>query len=126
MALYIPHSIFHLARLLYVRPETFGPYYVWAGQSGDRITIGVRFPEPIQIPHHLIYSGLPVFILGVKRPWRDVNHLIRLASTALCLHGRLRGELCFAFSLLCGDRVKLILQPHFDQFVFGERTVVIL
>ena len=29
MALYIPHSIFHLARLLYVRPETFGPYYVF-------------------------------------------------------------------------------------------------
>ena len=28
MALYIPHSIFHLAQLLYVRPETFGPYYV--------------------------------------------------------------------------------------------------
>ena len=28
MALYIPHSIFHLARLLYVRPETFWPYYV--------------------------------------------------------------------------------------------------
>ena len=29
MALYIPHSIFHLARLLYVRPENFGPYYVY-------------------------------------------------------------------------------------------------
>ena len=29
MALYIPHSFFHLARLLYVRPETFAPYYVW-------------------------------------------------------------------------------------------------
>ena len=28
MALYVTHSIFHLARLLYVRPETFGPYYV--------------------------------------------------------------------------------------------------
>ena len=28
MALYIPHSIFHLARLLYVGPETFGPHYV--------------------------------------------------------------------------------------------------
>ena len=28
MALYIPNSIFHLAGLLYVRPETFGPYYV--------------------------------------------------------------------------------------------------
>ena len=25
MALYIPHSIFHLVRLLYVRPGTFGP-----------------------------------------------------------------------------------------------------
>ena len=29
MALYIPHSFFHLARLLFVRPETFGPYCVW-------------------------------------------------------------------------------------------------
>ena len=28
MALYIPHSIFHLTQLLYVRPETFGPYHV--------------------------------------------------------------------------------------------------
>ena len=28
MALYIPHSIFHLEQILYVRPETFGPYYV--------------------------------------------------------------------------------------------------
>ena len=33
MALYIPHSIFHLARLLYVRPETFGPYCVWFKSS---------------------------------------------------------------------------------------------
>ena len=29
MALYIPHSIFHLVRLLYARPETFGPCYVY-------------------------------------------------------------------------------------------------
>ena len=28
MELYIPHSIFHLARVLYVTPETFVPYYV--------------------------------------------------------------------------------------------------
>ena len=28
MALYIPHSIFQLARLLYVRPENFGSYHV--------------------------------------------------------------------------------------------------
>ena len=34
MALYIPHSILNLARLLYVRPETFGPYYVYFLPSG--------------------------------------------------------------------------------------------
>jgi hypothetical protein len=27
---YIPRSIFHLEWLLYVRPETFGPYYMYA------------------------------------------------------------------------------------------------
>ena len=36
MALYIPHSIFHLARLLYIRPETFGPYYVLRSMLGSR------------------------------------------------------------------------------------------
>ena len=37
MALYISHSIFHLARLLYVRPETFGPpYYVLDTMCKDR------------------------------------------------------------------------------------------
>ena len=35
MALYIPHSIFHLAWLLYVRPETFGPYYVRSALGWD-------------------------------------------------------------------------------------------
>jgi len=30
MALYIPQSILHLARSLYVRPETYGPNYVFA------------------------------------------------------------------------------------------------
>ena len=38
MALYIPYSIFHLARLLYVRPETFGPYYV--GLISNRLSQG--------------------------------------------------------------------------------------
>ena len=33
MALHVPHSIFHLARLLYVRPETFGTYYVYPVQN---------------------------------------------------------------------------------------------
>ena len=29
MALHIPQSIFHLAQFLFVRPETFGPSYVY-------------------------------------------------------------------------------------------------
>ena len=35
MALYIPHSIFHLARLLYVRQQTFGPSYYIGGPSSN-------------------------------------------------------------------------------------------
>ena len=38
MALCIPHSIFHLARLLCVRPETFGPYYVYDSDFTTRQT----------------------------------------------------------------------------------------
>jgi len=33
MALYIPQSILHLARSLYVRPETYGPTYVYVVES---------------------------------------------------------------------------------------------
>ena len=36
MALFIPHSIFHLVRLLYVRPETFGPYYIYVPNGLDQ------------------------------------------------------------------------------------------
>ena len=38
MALYIPHSIFRLARLLYVRPETFGPYYISYRNGSDDVS----------------------------------------------------------------------------------------
>ena len=41
MALYIPHSIFHLAPLLYVRPETVGPYY--ACHDGACFTVSSPF-----------------------------------------------------------------------------------
>ena len=39
MALYIPHSIFHLARLLDVRPETFGPYYIFTHNVISKLNI---------------------------------------------------------------------------------------
>jgi hypothetical protein len=45
MALYIPHSIFHLARLLYVRPETFKPYYVGGKISLKRFLGGAHTKE---------------------------------------------------------------------------------
>ena len=56
MALYIPHSIFHLARLLYVRPETFGPYYVPYDVQRDEFT-------------HVAFAGnnyLTVFGKGIQ------------------------------------------------------------
>ena len=41
MALYIPHSIFHLERLLYVRPETFGPYYLHIRKRGVPLNVTI-------------------------------------------------------------------------------------
>ena len=43
MALCIPHSIFHLARLLYARPETFGPYYIEGRDRGSGLR-GSSYP----------------------------------------------------------------------------------
>ena len=58
MALYIPHSIFHLARLLYVRPETFGPYYVRGNLIyHDIFRFKFNFPSP---PLILDLSGIPL------------------------------------------------------------------
>ena len=65
MALYIPHSIFHLARLLYVRPEILDPtaYHMYIGlhakyplflpdfnenlilSTDFRITLSIKFHE---------------------------------------------------------------------------------
>ena len=58
MALYIPHSIFHLARLLYVRPETFGPYYVCLHYCEHLILGPVFEPKRVRIG-----SNLPVWLL---------------------------------------------------------------
>ena len=62
MALYISHSIFHLARLLHVRPETFGPYYVYLGSS-------LLDPGNIKI-----WSRVAIwnFSKGRGFPWADI------------------------------------------------------
>ena len=69
MALYIPHSIFHLARLLYVRPETFGPYYVKRLQFSvilltvlcTLLSVTVRCAKQ----HHL-KSIRPLFVFSIR------------------------------------------------------------
>ena len=39
MAVYIPHSIFRLARILYVRQENFGPNYVFSAVDYNSSTV---------------------------------------------------------------------------------------
>ena len=52
MALYIPHSIFRLARLLYVRPETFGPYYVLVILKSTNINLYTAFTKPAELSRY--------------------------------------------------------------------------
>ena len=67
MALYIPHSIFHLARLLYVTPETFGPYYI--------CTV-------VQQP--LVHHGLIIIIIIIEasRSYSDTPQSVGLLWTS--------------------------------------------
>ena len=49
MALYIPHSVFYLAWLLFVRPERFGPYYVLRGSIFTQYVVGSKIFRPDQL-----------------------------------------------------------------------------
>ena len=61
MALYIAHSIFQLARLLYVRPETFGPYYVYTRY--DTIRYWPRMQTAMQcFGMHMLSDEKGVFV----------------------------------------------------------------
>ena len=71
MALYISHSIFHLARLLYVGPETFGPYYVLIfsllnhvslNVSTSRIIVGI-----VSWTHRTFYLAISLSLLNMWR-----------------------------------------------------------
>ena len=77
MALYIPHSIFHLAWLLYVRPETFGPYYVQ--YTDGRIKWTSRIFRSNYLLKHVIGGKVEVRIevtrgRGRKRKQTLVDH----------------------------------------------------
>ena len=71
MALYIPHSIFHLARLLYIRPETFGPYYVCLSLRSVCVCVCVFFLQS------LIFVATK--LLNVVC-WRNFKKPLRLGS----------------------------------------------
>ena len=60
MALYIFHSIFHLARLLYVRPETFGPYCVHCA------FVGIDIVKCLSVFSSTISSYLEIHFLGIN------------------------------------------------------------
>ena len=80
MALYIPHIIFHLTRLLYVRPETFGPYCVFS---------------------NLEYT-LATALRSVLTSWTAEEICRRLCKRNIC---RLQGESIWVLSVSVGLKV---------------------
>jgi len=85
--------IFSLMKATYVLAETYSCFYTYdrscvtdslrAGRSGDRISVGARFSEPVQT----VPGANPAFYTmgngsfpGVKRPGRGVNHPPHLAA----------------------------------------------
>jgi len=56
MALYIPQSILHLARSLYVRPETYGPTYLYFVFKGLKENYSFVFLE-LYVNHTPSYTA---------------------------------------------------------------------
>ena len=75
MALYIPHSIFHLARLLYVRPETFGPYYVTKGLDDVKLLFLKLITRKLGL-----YIIFPIFFPDFNRIWTYRQSLLHVPN----------------------------------------------
>jgi len=60
MALYIPQSILHLARSLYVRPETYGPTHVY-------FTVGGRHRGFVVLRNDWVF-----ILMGVMEIWNTI------------------------------------------------------
>ena len=86
MALYIPHSIFHLERLLYVRPETFRPNYVRTVVSKRAKTVIVNKVNAVWI--YFIYPNANIHYHPLFRgsKWVQINAfvLIHFAFRVSC------------------------------------------
>ena len=94
MALYIPHSIFHLARLLYVRPETFGPHYVLSSLS--------TYYQTTCLP---TISKAPVFFLTVCINVRNI-----ISSAAWIIRWCVPHSISVLFRLLGTSREHILKQ----------------
>ena len=87
MALYIPHSIFHLARLLYVRPETFGPYCVQHTAYKN-----IAPDDGLSSPKHVER------ILKIKSNYKNFVHIVGLYTYFKMMHGSYNIKLTLSLS----------------------------
>ena len=108
MALYIPQSIFHLARLLYVRPETFGPHYVCI----SRLPNSCYMPNPFKLLCLITWTIL----------WKQ-HKTSRFAHACNCPQFRSKSTHsithCTQYSIIPSGMPLLILvakSEHFSQF----------
>ena len=79
MALYMPHSIFHL----YVRPETFGPYYVHASlpiRTKGRILGTLKKGLKLFFRNRITLDRKVVFISCSKTSYSTSKHRINNAK----------------------------------------------
>ena len=95
MALYIPHSIFHLARLLYVRPETFGPYYVLLTHQSKQLTRKLIITN---IAYGLWYNWNSEYEDGIIDGGRTMRETIQNVKGLSCSVTKETGIKCLWFS----------------------------
>ena len=95
MALYIPHRIFRLTRLLYVRPETFGPYYVH---------LATTFWLPSGEIHHRRHSAaLSSYICASCFRLRYTYRILQVSSASLNCRFEFVHVLQLSLNHLCPD-----------------------
>jgi len=95
MALYIPQSILHLARSLYVRPETYGPTYVFLLfpiratclghlifiESINRKTFSERYRS--LTPYYVFFFSFPCY-LSLMLIYTPKNHSATYLHPYMC------------------------------------------
>ena len=97
MALYIPHSIFHLARLSYVRPETFGPHYVILKNKTSRADICVSHSSIMICSLSCLHNKntrtvkwehvfLRIKLFDISMKYQNTINVIKIKYVCNCIH----------------------------------------